>query len=330
MIPRAAALILCVLVAVASLIGQDEPFRISVDVDTVIVDAVVQEQNGRFLADLSQADFEILENGAPQDIVYFAPTATPRSVLLLFDFSLSTDSWRPFMAEAYNLLMKRLRDQDRIAIASFAAQFEMLIDWQDVGRKLPRAEAPRSQAGSDVYWAVDRATEMFKKEKARKAIIVMTDGRDSSILDNVLVFKAIQEVDADKQFQKLVQSVRKQSIPLYFVAMNTDRNRDVDSLGLEYSRIAQSVGQATADRYLVAVRSRMERLADVTGGRIFYPKTLTDIPPLYDALGRDLGFAYSLGYASKNNSSDGKPRRIEVRVRRPDARVTQSRDSYTR
>jgi VWFA-related protein len=295
-----------------------------------MVDAIVQEQSGRFLTDLTQKDFEVFENGKPQEIAYFASTDTPRSIMLLFDLSGSTDTQRPFMAEASDVLLARLREHDRLALASFAGQFQVMMNWRNVGRKAFDVWIPPTQPRSDVYWGVERAIASFKNEKARKAIIVMTDGRDSTMFNDVLRLRKIVAPDADKEFQKLVQYARKQSIPIYFIAMNTDRNPDFAARDFEYISIAQDMGQAAADRYLVAVRSRMESLAEATGGRTLYPQTLADVVPLYDAIGRDLGYSYSLGYTSKNNSSDGKARRIEVRVQKKGLKVTQSRDSYTR
>jgi hypothetical protein len=60
------------LVAAGILVGQDEPFTIGVSVDSVTVDAIVHDRNGRLRTDLKQGDFEILENGILQSIDYFA------------------------------------------------------------------------------------------------------------------------------------------------------------------------------------------------------------------------------------------------------------------
>jgi VWFA-related protein len=234
------------------------------------------------------------------------------------------------MSDAFGVLLKRMRPQDRIALASFASQFQMLMEWRNVAGKPVDVLAPAPQAGSDFFRALERAIGSFKKEKDRKAIIVMTDGRDTSMFDDVVRLGKIVAVDADKDFQKLLKSVAKQSIPTYFIAMNTDRNRDSTALDFEHGALEGASGRAFADNYLVAVRSRMERLAEATGGKVLYPKTIADVVPLYDAVGRDLGYSYSMGYSSNNKSNDGKPRRIEVRVRKNGLKVTQSRDSYTR
>jgi len=82
------------------------------------------------------------------------------------------------------------------------------------------------------------------------------------------------------------------------------------------------------ERYLAAVRGRMEQLADSSGGRILYPEELQDIVPLYRQIGRELGTSYSIGYVSSNASRDGGFRRIEVRTRQEGLTISQSRTGY--
>ena len=64
------------------------------------------------------------------------------------------------------------------------------------------------------------------------------------------------------------------------------------------------------------------------GGRVIFPKTIEDIIPLYEQIGRELGTSYSLGYLSSDSRTDGSFRRIEVRVRDGGLRTFQSRMGY--
>jgi VWFA-related protein len=323
-------LLISALVAGTGQGGQDQepPFRIGVNVDSVVIDAIVQDRSGRYLTDLKQGDFEILENGVPQDMDYFASTDAARSILLLFDFSGSTDSHVPFMSDALKFLFARMRPTDRLALASFGTKFQMMMDWRTVGDKPLNVPEADSQAGSELFKATELAIETFANEKDRKAIIIMTDGRDSSMFNDVVRLRRVESIQSDQRFQKHLAIVKKHSIPLYFIALNTDKNRDANAPAIEYRYISEALGRTTAEQYLTAVRLRMEHLADATGGRILFPQTLADVAPLYDTIGRDLGYSYSLGYTSKS-PSDGKARRIEVRARRSGLKVTQSRESYT-
>jgi VWFA-related protein len=326
-------LLMSALVSVASMAGQDppdQPFKIDVSVSAVIVDAIVQDRTNRVVTDLKESDFEILENGIVQGIDYFASTDAPYSILLLFDFSGSNATEAKFMSEALGVFSVRLRQTDRLALASFGTQFQLMMDWRDLGtRKLDIPEW-EPQAGSNVFRAIERSIETFKNEKNRKAIIVMTDGRDSPMFNDVIGRKKIEPVETDEGFQKFLANVKTHAIPTYFIALNTDRNRDTNAHEIEYRYVSNAMGQAAADRYLVAVRSRMEHIADTTGGKILYPKTLSDVVPLFDTIARDLGYSYSIGYIPKDNTPDGKARKIQIRLRNKNGlKVTQSRDSYT-
>jgi hypothetical protein len=76
------------------------------------------------------------------------------------------------------------------------------------------------------------------------------------------------------------------------------------------------------------VRSRMQQLAERSGGRMLYPRRMEDIVPLYEGIGRELGTSYSLGYTPADERTDGSLRRIEIRTTDPALRLTQSRTAY--
>jgi VWFA-related protein len=315
-------------VLATSLLAQEQPFRIRVDAAEVALEAIVHDRNGRALTDLTQNDFEIYEDDQPQEIAYFASAETPRSILLVFDISESTDSQRFFMTQAVNAFLASLRQQDRIALASFAEDLRLLANWRNLQGGVQDLPLPASRPLSNVYPALEKAVGLFNNESSRKGIIVMTDGRDTSFFKDIVNRRKIVGIEEDRDFQRVLQSVKKRGIPFYFIALNTDLNRALTPNDQEYVSLGIQLGTATADQYLVAVRQRLERLAEATGGRILYPRTLQEVAPLYEAIGRDLGMSYRIGYAPKNRTPDGKSHRVEVRVRREGVKVTQSRDRY--
>jgi hypothetical protein len=74
--------------------------------------------------------------------------------------------------------------------------------------------------------------------------------------------------------------------------------------------------------------ARMEKLAERSGGRVLHPRTIQDIATLYEGIARQLGASYSIDYASGRPAQDATYRRIEVRLKRPGLRLSQSRDGY--
>lgn len=309
------------------IVGQDQPFRISVEVPDVTVDVIVRDQSGHVLTNLEKTDFEIYEDGHRQDILYFTTAETQRSILLLFDVSGSTDPERPFMVQAVNAFLANLRPNDRLSLAAFGGDVRVLVDWRERKGKTQEIQMPATQFSSNVYRSLEDAAARFKNEKGRKGMIVMTDGRDTNMYNDVIRNKAVRDIDKDSNFRKVVQNLQKLGVPLYFIGMNTDRN-PLTLTNFEVAGIQDALGPRVAQEYLAAVRQRMERLAEVTNGRILYPNTLSDVAPLYDVISRELGVSYSIGYSPINHLKDGSTHRIEVRVHKEGANVTQSRESY--
>src|SRR5207237_9002226 len=111
---------------------------------------------------------------------------------------------------------------------------------------------------------------------------------------------------------------------------NTDRNLESNTLGAdEYQRLQIIYPRSPVpEQYLEGVRNRMEEIAEVSAGRILYPKTIEEIVPLYQQIGREIGMSYTLGYVSSRTEKTPVFRQIEVRTRNGSLHVTQSRDKY--
>src|SRR5678815_3242639 len=63
-----------------------------VRIDTTLVNSpvLVIGRDGRFVPNLKRHDFQIFEDGVPQDVAFFAPVEKPFTVALLIDTSRST------------------------------------------------------------------------------------------------------------------------------------------------------------------------------------------------------------------------------------------------
>jgi len=313
-------------------------YTLKVDVPFAFVDVTVQDSAGNAINDLPQDAFELYENGVPQQIRYFSPVSAPYDTLLLFDRSGSTqDKWL-LMQRAVAGFIANLRPQDRIAIATFDSELERQLNWTSDRQKallvLPKLIRPERIGGTDFYGAVEQSLRReFAKPAGpagRRALVVMTDGRDTSIYKELMLHNRLLDPDEDRRYQRVLRTARIQRIPIYVIAFNTDRNLEPNTLGAdEYVRLQKIFpGSPLPQRYLSGVRSRMEELAEVSAGRILYPERLDDIVPLYQHMGRELGTSYTLGYVSSNAQKDGSFRRIEVRAHDAALRLTQSRNGY--
>jgi VWFA-related protein len=315
----------------------------------VSLEAVVLDSNNRPITTLKREDFTIHEDSQPQVIQSFSSVESPYNILLLFQNTPSINVHRPFMTSASNSFLGALRPQDRVSIYTIEFTMRRIMDWRNA--RIGEEQNVKIGVSSGVLNLYDRVNDAFGKfggVTGRKGIIVLSSGRDQWFFEETLQRGAVPTASEDKAFQKLVQQVRDRRIPLYFVAINTDRNLMVDAddrslLGTSdeyvylkqwYPRAAKAGFAKTKDRsptiaddFLREVRSRMELLAEVSGGRIYFPARLDDVVPLYTQIARELGTSYSFGYAPRQLAPG--PHRIQIQVSKPGLRVVQSRESYT-
>src|SRR4030095_39530 len=315
--------------------GQVLDYNLKVDVPFVAVDITVQDGDGKTINNLSKSAFTVYENGMPQEIVHFLPVSTPYNILLLFDRSGSTqDKWL-LMQRAVAGFIANMRPQDRISIATFDYTVEVQLPWTGDRYKslLVLSELLRgtSIGGTDFYLPEHQTWRQYSsKTTGRRSLVVLTDGRDTSLYSDIVKRNRVIEPKEDRPYQSALRATKSQHIPVYFVAFNTDKNFEPNLIGGDEYRNLRQIFPNTdiADRYLSGVRARMEELAGTSGGRMIYPQRLEDIVPLYQQIGAELGTSYTLGYVSSNATADGAFRRIEVRAKDTSYRLTQSRTGY--
>jgi VWFA-related protein len=293
--------------------AQEPVYQLRVDVPLVSVDVRVTDSGGQPMTSLMEKDFVVVEDGIEQQIQVFNSVDTPYNILLLFDRSGSTQDQWSFMQRAASRFMFNLRKQDSLALGAFDDGLMMLSDWGDSSKEVEKALEELTKrglgGGTNLYQSLERATQReFRNTTGRRALIVLSDGRDTS-LDS----RRRGSGTADSVFARTYSVVQRARIPIYFVALNTDKN-PAGSIGLSSSAV------------VIEARTRMEMLANVTGGGIFFPKNIRDIVDVYDQVSRDLSSSYTLGYISSHAAIQGQSHRIEVRVH--GAKVKQSRDTY--
>ena len=328
-------LLAAAIVSVALVSAQEPDYTLKVDVPFVSVDVTVEDSDGGTVNNLPLTSFELYENGTRQEIRHFLPVSTPYNVLLLFDRSGSTQGKWPLMQRAVAGFIASLRPQDRIELATFDYELKVQLPWTGDRQKgllaLPELVNATRIGGTEFYLAVDKALRQeFKKTNGRRALVVLTDGRDTYLYKELVTKNRLLDPKSERPFQNVLKTARNQGVPAYFVAFNTDKNLEPNVVGGDEYRSLRVIfpNSTAADRYVEAVRLRMQQLADVSGGRVLFPERLEDIVPLYQQIGRELGMSYSLGYVSSNTAADGSFRRIEVQVRDKGLRLSQSRNGY--
>jgi Ca-activated chloride channel homolog len=281
-----------ILVAVSTVVtAAQQEFQLKVDVSLVSVDVGVYDRMGEAVTTLAREDFLLFEDGQKQEIRSFEPSGVAFNALLLVDRSGSMRAVWDSVVNGLNRFMQVLRVQDRVAIAAFDRDILMEMDWRSAqgGSKEKVGIAPEG-VGTDFYGAVVWAADYIRGQKGRRGIVVFSDGQQSTRGDTPRETSSLR---------RALERARQANVPYYFIGYNTTP----------------------------ASESEMKQLADVSGGRAFFPAAPGDLVRVYEQIGRDLGRAYSISYAPQK-SPDGKFRKIEVRTLDVRLHVSQSRDGY--
>lgn len=321
-------------------VGEGDIVRVSTSLVTVPVS--VLDRQGRFIANLQREDFRVFENGVEQSIAYFEPAEKPFTVALLLDTSASTHFHLSEIREAAIAFAKQLRPQDRVLIVSFNDEVLLLTKATNDQNMIEAVIEENANTGSStrLYDAVDLTIkEQLNKIRGRKAIVLFTDGVDTSsqLASYQSTLREVEELDA------LIYPIQYDTTD-YLQGMQGAGNGSVTIVTRRSGPFGTSTSQQTynvpvnggvplpgttkadydrADRYLHA-------LADKTGGRLYQANDTTQLAEAFTRIAEELRRQYSLGYYPKTDNVEGSERRqIKVRVRQPNLAV-KARDSYVK
>lgn len=279
----------------------DDEGSIKIDVDLVNVLCNVFDKRGALVNDLSEQDFEIREDGKPQQIRYFTrETNLPLTVALLLDVS---GSVRPFVeAEkdtAARFFKEILRPEDQALLLGFGST---MVLWQDftssvdvLGGALARLHAipfrglpleGQPMPGTLLYDSIyGTARSKMKGRDGRKVLVVISDG-----LDNGSRVKLEEAVAAAQTSNTIVYGICYQStFP-----------------GCPF----------------------LGNLSEPTGGRAFKIEKKTSLSKIFQDIEAEMRSQYALGYVPTNRAHDGSFRRLQVRVSKRNLRVRTRRGYY--
>src|SRR6267142_2031012 len=201
MTSRAAAILALAWVCAAALAQTAAPSddTIKVNVRLVNVFATVTDQQGAPLAKLEKKNFEIREDGVPQEIAFFSKeNELPLSIVVAVDASLSTKKDLALELEsARRFAHSILRPIDAMALYRFAEDVDDLTSFTSDLKRIDRAiQRVRVGSATALYDAVFLASEALEKRQGRKVLVVITDGGDT--ISSVNYAEALRQAQASE------------------------------------------------------------------------------------------------------------------------------------
>ncbi len=258
-----------------------EPFRISVDVDLVVLHPTVRDGKGRFASDLHAQDFEVYEDGVRQTIKLFQHEDAPVTVGLLVDHSSSMRHKLAEVVAAARTFVHSSSPEDQMFVVNFNEKVTFglpeAVGFTDSFAQLERAIS-RTPAGgmTALYDAVLQGQGRLQAgTREKKVLIVISDGGDNA---------------STHSLAEVLKIVGRSSALIYTIGIfdpdDEDKNPDV-----------------------------LRRLAGATGGEAFVPGKLEDLVAICERIARDIRHQYTLGYVSSNVAKPGVYRSIRVVAR---------------
>jgi VWFA-related protein len=323
-------LLLCFPIQLAHAQEPDDVVR--TETSLVQLNVGVVDPRGRAVTSLSQNDFTVYEDGVKQSILHFEPTYAPFSLVLLLDTSGSTVNFRQQFKLAAWRFLDALAPEDRVAVIQFNSKVKSLAGFSTDRKKTAYSIQIADGSGdTHLYEALNVALKELDKEgrKRRKAIVVMTDGVDTllSKSDHVLLQKvqtdeeAIAAIDAKASgaLNAVLTAADRQGVSIYPLALPSG---DPKRLPLP-SPVQIGVYSAA--------RTRLQTLADRTGGRLNDIHGLDQMARLYSEVAAELRALYTVAYQARgDNARNGKWHEIKVEVVQPQLIVRTKPGYYSR
>ncbi len=267
-------------------------------VDEVNVIFTVTDKHGHFIKDLTQKDFQVLDDKKPpKNIVSFrSETDLPLRVGLLVDASNSVrDRFKFEQDAAIEFLNQTVRPKsDRAFVLGFDTTAEITQDFTDNTEALSKGvRMLRPGGGTAMYDAIYLACrdKLLKSPQAvavRRAIILLSDGDDNQ---------------SRVTLGETIEMAQRAEVIVYTISTN------ISGMKLRGDKV-------------------LERLAEATGGRAFFPFKLQDVATAFSEIQDELRSQYAVSYKPADFKADGRYRSIDIVAENHKSLKVRSRRGY--
>ena len=258
----------------------------------------VIDRNNRPINNVPQSEFHIFEDGVPQTIEAFTREDVPISYGLAVDTSGSLRSQLQSVIDAGKTIINSNKPGDETFLVRFISsdKIETIQDFTDNKEALMDGldsfyvEGGQTAVIDAVYLSAEHVSEYRKgtdSDRRRRALIVITDGEDRNSFY--------------KQ-EQLFSRLREEDVQIFVIGF-------VNELDKEEGLIRKSPRDKAVNL--------IKRLASETGGRAFFPESISELPQIANEIVRDLRTQYVLSYNPTNKAQDGSFRAIKVTVDQP-------------
>jgi Ca-activated chloride channel family protein len=271
---------------------------LKINADLVQLHVRVIDRNNRPINNVAKNEFHVFEDGVLQPIESFSREEVPISYGMAVDTSGSLRSQLQSVIDAGKTIINankpgdetflvRFISSDNIeTVQDFTSSKEALIDGLD-GFYIQGGQTAVIDA---VYLTAEKVSEYQKgdqSDRRRRALIVITDGEDRNSFY--------------KQ-EQLFSKLREEDVQIFVIGFVNELDKD-----------AGFIRKSSREKAV----NLIQKLATETGGRAFFPESISDLPQIANEIIRDLRTQYVIAYNPTNKTADGSYRAIKVSVDQP-------------
>ena len=255
-----------------------EPHEIieETQVRSVLVEAAVQDSQGRFVKSIPSNGFRLFEDGVAQTIDLARHEMVGATFALLIDSSASMSRRLPFVQRTAATLGDYMTPEDRTIVAPFSKGLLAITGPTNDRKTVDEAiRAIQASGGTAILDSLAGLSRSLPESTGRRAVILITDGYDENSKASV---------------EEVIAALKESRVTVYCVAIG-----GVAGISLKGEKV-------------------LRRIAKETGGRVFMPANDEQLEHVHSALADDVQNRYLLTYTPANQKYDGKWREISVQV----------------
>ena len=265
--------------------------------EIVVIHAMVEDRRGAAVPGLGQENFLVYEDNRPQQVSLFSAADAPATIGLLIDNSTSMVSKRERVIAAAVQMAELSNPEDEVFVLAFNEEVRAVWPRQllnESSLSVLRATLLNQISARGMTALYDAIThgldELAKGVHTRQVLIVVSDGSDNA---------------SRVSLEAMLHGVGAANAMIYAVALQDTVDRDGNP-------------------------KLLKRLTVATGGEMFTPRKVDEVPEALEHIARDIRATYTIGYVPSNQARDGTMRKLRVVARHPDGRTlkVQTRGGY--
>jgi Ca-activated chloride channel homolog len=282
--------IICFLSFSAPTLAQEtnQPAQSSPPPSMVLLNVRVTDEAGHPVSDVRQEDVRVVEDGIPQTISFFSKEEVPLSYGLLIDSSGSMRTQLDKVINAGKVIVNsnmpgdetflvRFISSDKIEqVSGFTSSKAALFS----GLDSLYVEGGQTAVIDAVYVSIDYVAKNRKMidGNRRRALVLMTDG-----------------VDRGSQFRRaeLAELLHKEDVQIFVIGL---------------------IKQIDEKKAREKATDLLNFLAEETGGRVFFPNSVSELRGIAEEIIRDMRTQYLIGYTPAGGNQSNTFHKVQVTV----------------